>query len=288
MGPISVAVTRGAVVESVHRVHGVVVREGRVAEAAGDPGLVAFWRSSAKPLQAVPLVRAAPDLPEEELAIACASHEAQPDQLTAVRSLLARGGRGEEDLECGPEGGSRLAHNCSGKHAGMLLTCRLRGWPTAGYRLPEHPLEREVHELVAAATGLEAEAIPIAVDGCGVVTFALPLVRMAVAFERLGADEPAGARRATAAMRANPALVGGPDSVDTRLMLAVPGLVAKRGAEGLLCGALPDGSGFALKAEDGAQRPLLAAAARLLGIESLVSEPTLNSRGETVGSIEPR
>jgi L-asparaginase II len=288
MDPISVAVMRGNVVEAVHRVHGVVVSGGRVVEAAGDAELVTFWRSCAKPIQAVPLVRAAPDLPVDELAIACASHEARPEQLDAVRSLLARSDGGEDDLECGPEGGSRLAHNCSGKHAGMLLACRLRGWPATGYRLPDHPLEREVHELVAAATGLLPDEIPTAVDGCGVVTFALPLRRMALAFERLAADEPAGAATAAAAMRTRPTLVGGPESVDTRLMLAVPGLVAKRGAEGLLCGALPGGSGFALKAEDGAQRPLLVAAGRLLGVESLAREPVPNSRGEEVGSVEPR
>ncbi len=283
MGPISVTIDRGGVVEARHLVHGVVVRgEGREA-AVGDPRQVAYWRSAAKPFQALPLVRAAPELPVKELAIACASHEARPDQLALVRSLLARSGAGVDDLECGPENGSRLRHNCSGKHAGMLLVCARRGWPRAGYRLPSHPLQQEIADVVAAACGHERAAIPTAADGCAVVTFALPLDAMATAFARLAALDGAGA--VLDAMCSYPDLVGGPDSVDTQLMRLRSGLVAKRGAEGLLCGRLPDGAGFALKADDGAQRPLLAAACLLLGIDDGVESPLVNSRGEPIGRI---
>jgi L-asparaginase II len=121
-----------------------------------------------------------------------------------------------------------------------------------------------------------------------VVSFAVPLWRMALAFERLAEGELPGASRALGAMRTLPELVGGPDSADMRLMVSLPGAVAKRGAEGLLCGALADGSGFALKTEDGAQRPLAAAAARLLGVAELLEEPVANSRGELVGSLRAR
>jgi L-asparaginase II len=283
--PISVAVTRGGVVEARHRVHAVVVRDGAVAGAAGNPSLVAYLRSSAKPLQAVPLLREAPDLPEDEIAIACASHEARPEQLAAVRSLLERALCTEDDLECGPDGGSRLRHNCSGKHAGMLVVCRRRGLPLRGYHLPEHPLQRELLGLVAEASGVAPEGIPTAADGCGVVTFALPLERMAAMFETLGRSEPPEASVALAAMRAHPELVGGPGAIDTRLMRALPGTVAKRGAEGLVCGVLPDGRGFALKAEDGEERALAPAAARFLGSAELLATPLTNSRGEPVGQI---
>src|ERR687892_2832930 len=98
-------------------------------------------RSAAKPFQALPLARACVDLTEEELAIACASHGAAPEQVAAVEALLARSGSSEDDLECGPENGSRLRHNCSGKHAGMLALCRANGWRTEGYRLSEHPVQ---------------------------------------------------------------------------------------------------------------------------------------------------
>src|SRR5919109_43184 len=183
--PLSVAVERGGVVESRHRVHAVKVRDGEVVEARGDPGLVTFVRSAAKPLQALLLVREYDDLSDEEVAIACASHEARNEQLDAVKLLLARAWATEDDLECGPVDGSRLRHNCSGKHAGMLAVCAARGWPREGYRLLGHPLQTDIARFVAGAAGLKAAQIPTAVDGCGVVTFALPLERIARMFAGL-------------------------------------------------------------------------------------------------------
>ena len=144
-----VEVVRGDVVEARHRVHAVGVLEGEIVESAGDPRLVAFFRSSAKPIQVLPVVRARPDLTDEEIAIASASHLHRPDQLEPVRTLLAKAGATEADLECG--GAAPLEHTCSGKHAAMLLLCRERGWPMAGYRLESHPCQQEILELVAAA-----------------------------------------------------------------------------------------------------------------------------------------
>ena len=283
MDAINVAVTRGGIVESRHHAHAVVVRGGEIAEAWGDPGLVAYVRSSAKPLQALPLV--AYDLPREELAIACASHEARPDQLVAVRALLERAGFATDDLECGAEHGSRLRHNCSGKHAGFLFLCRARGWDTEGYRLPEHPLQQELRALLAATVGRPEEEIPTAIDGCGVPTFALTLTEMARMFAGFARGEPEGMATVTSAMTAHPELVGGPQAVDTLVMRALPGAVAKRGAEGLLCAGLPDGTGVALKVEDGAYRASYAAAGVVLGIPELADRPLHSSRGDPVGSI---
>ena len=146
------------------------------------PALVCLFRSSAKPIQALLLARARPDLDDREIAIACASHRAEPAQIEAVRSLLAKAPATEDDLECGEQDGrapGAIHHNCSGKHAGFLAVCRARGWETAGYRLAEHPLQQELHEEVARAAELGPSEIPTAVDGCGVVTFALSLERMA-------------------------------------------------------------------------------------------------------------
>src|SRR3954466_5801533 len=123
MDTISVAVRRGRVVEGRHRIHAVAVQDGRVVESAGDPELVTFMRSSAKPIQALPLARAREDLDDRDLAIASASHLADDDQLAAVEALLAKAPATEDDLECGPFEGSKLKHNCSGKHAGMLALC---------------------------------------------------------------------------------------------------------------------------------------------------------------------
>ena len=283
MDAISVAVTRGDIVESRHLAHAVVVRDGEVAESWGDPDLVAFVRSAAKPLQALPLVPY--DLPPEELAIACASHEARPEQLVAVRALLARAGASKDELECGAEHGSKLRHNCSGKHAGFLFLCRVRGWETEGYRLPTHPLQQEILGLVAERIGRPEETISTAIDGCGVPTFALTLTEMARLFADLAQGEPEGARSLVEAMTAHPELVGGPQAVDTLVMRALPGAVAKRGAEGVLCVGLADGAGVALKVEDGAYRAAYAAAGTVLGLPELAERPLRSSRGEVVGSI---
>ena len=261
--------------------------------SAGEPTLVAFMRSSAKPLQALPLARAREDLDDRDLAIASASHRAWPDQLEAVRALLAKADAGEDDLECGQEGGSRLRHNCSGKHAGMLALCRARGWPFPGYRLAGHPVQDGCLAEAAGAAEVPAAEIPTAVDGCGVVTFGLSLERMAHAFSRIERLD-AGARVA-AAMRAHPELIRGGDAADTLLMRGFAGWTAKGGAEGLLCAAGPDGVGVALKVEDGSGRgvrPALGSFLAQLGLDAAALQaaglgrlPLLNSRGDECGAI---
>jgi L-asparaginase II len=280
MDPISVTATRGPVVEAVHRVHAAAVREEELVEAAGDPSLVSFLRSSLKPIQAIPLAEAYDDLSDAELAIASASHRASPAQLEAVRALLARAGATVDDLEngeqeCRPDG--RLGHNCSGKHAGMLAACRANGWPFAGYRLPEHPLQKRI---AARLDGVVATGV----DGCGVPTFAMSLQSTAPLLTKVPA-------RIAEAMRARPELVGGDGSPDTELMRALPGWIAKGGAEGLFCAAGPDGLGVALKVEDGAFRAIPPAAhlffARLgLDLPSFADLPVRNSRDEVVGSLK--
>jgi L-asparaginase II len=284
MDAITVAVERGGVVESTHRVHAVRVDRGDVSEEWGDAGLVTFMRSAAKPLQALLLARVYETLTDEEVAIAAASHEAAPEQLEAVKTLLARSWSSEDDLECGPVEGSRLRHNCSGKHAGMLAVCAARGWPREGYRLPDHPLQVEIASLVADAAGAET-APPTAVDGCGVVTFALSLAGMARAFGRLGARQLEGADRVVSAMVALPELVEGSRRTATQLMKERSGAIAKGGAEGVLCVGFGDGAGFAFKCEDGASRPLGAAAGAILDVAALAKVTVENSRGEVVGRV---
>src|SRR5437660_3486783 len=196
--PISVAVRRGGTVESVHRVHAVGVRDGKVVASAGRPDFVTFMRSAAKPIQAMPLARERDDLDDRDLAIASASHLPDDHQLAGVRALLAKAPATEDDLECGPFEGSKLKHNCSGKHAGMLALCRVEGWPLEGYRLAHHPCQQAM--LAEVARLAETQDPATAVDCCGVVTFALPLERMATAFTRI--DE-----RVSGAMRAHPELI---------------------------------------------------------------------------------
>ena len=284
--PIVVEVVRSGVVEARHAVHAVAVDGGRVVGSAGDPALVTYFRSSAKPIQALPLVRARPDLDDDEVAIACASHLHRPEQIAAVRSLLDKAGATDDDLECGPEP-TRLEHNCSGKHAGMLLLCREHGWPSVGYRLPEHPCQRAMVAEMCAAADVDAASVPTSADGCGVVTLALSLDRIAVAYSRLSTRD--GGSRVMAAMRARPDLIRGPGEADTELM-RLGGWVAKGGAEGLLCAVSDDGLAVVLKVEDGATRAIRPALATFLGrlgrdSGALGDVPLVNSRGEVVGEL---
>ena len=210
-----------------------------------------------------------------------------------MRALLAKAEATEDDLECGEEDGSRLRHNCSGKHAGMLALCRALGWPSSGYRLAGHPVQEGCLAEVAAAAEADRSVVPTAVDGCGVVTFALSLERMAHAFSRLESLDAGG--RVAAAMRAHPELIRGGEAADTLLMRGFPGWTAKGGAEGLLCAAGPDGVGVALKVADGSGRgvrPALGAFLARLGLDGkalatvgLGPLPVLNSRGEKCGDI---
>ncbi len=269
--------------------HAVAVQDGAVIAEAGDANLVAFMRSSSKPLQALPLARARSDMDSRDLAIASASHLADDDQLAAVQALLAKAPAQVDDLECGPDGvpPSRLKHNCSGKHAGMLALCRANGWPTQGYRLPDHPVQRAALAAHAEAAEVGEDELPTGVDGCGVVTFALPLERMAHAFARF--EQLDGAARVAAGMREHPDLIRGPRAADTRLMRALPGWIAKGGAEGLLCAA-GHGVGVALKCEDGNSRALGPAAAAFfarldLDLDELSVLPLENSRKERIGEI---
>src|SRR6476619_2083506 len=203
MQTIAVEVRRGNLVEAVHRVHATTTD----GESWGDPELTFFFRSSAKPIQALPFVEGYDDLDDDEIAIACASHRAEPAQLDAVRKVLARANVTVDDLENGlqegrPEG--KLGHNCSGKHAGMLAACRAHGWPLHPYRDRAHPLQERIADLIGG--------VQVGVDGCGVPTFSTTLAGAAELLTRTP-------ERIRAAMRARPELIGGSTgAVDTDLM----------------------------------------------------------------------
>ncbi len=324
-GVARVVVTRGSAAESVHRVHIVVAdAAGAVRAAAGDPRHFAFWRSAAKPVQALCLVESgaadAFDLEAADLAIACGSHTGTPAHVAAARRLLGRAGREPADLACGPHAPEDAAaaaalsalglapqplhNNCSGKHAGMIAACVHAGWPIAGYRSPGHPLQRWIQAAVRDVTGVEPV---VGVDGCGVPTFGMPLAAMAVAYARLASGTGLTARRAAAAgrlgdaMAAHPEAVAGPGYANT-LLLALHGdrLLTKGGAEGVWCAGLRgpgSGLGIALKVEDGAGRASVPALCAVLSALDLpgggdprlagVGRPELrNTLGEVVGILE--
>jgi L-asparaginase II len=289
--PLSVAVRRGEIVESVHRVHAVAVQDGKVVASAGDPDLSASLRSSAKPIQALLLARAREDLDENDLAIAAASHFGTEMHVDAVRTLLRKTGGDESELDCGLQDGrppDPVYHNCSGKHTAMIAVCRAHGWPVEGYRLPDHPLQQALHAEVAAAAEVDPENVSTGPDGCGVVCFSLPLERAAHAFARF--EQIDGGDRIAAAMRARPELVGGEGGTDTELMRTLSGWIAKGGAEGLMCAASVDGLGLAVKVADGnsrALRPALAQFGAGLGLDlsRFAEQAVQDSHGEPAGTV---
>ena len=314
--------TRGGRTESLHRVHVAVVDSGgRLIGGCGDPRRVAFYRSAAKPFQALPLVEDGVmerfGMTEEELALCCASHNAEPEHLALARSILAKAGLDEGLLACGPHPslhqararelwarGARLGavhNNCSGKHAGMLALAVARGWPPEGYIEPGHPVQRRMLAEIVRWSGVAASELVTATDGCGVVTFAVPLADMAACFARFAAEADAGApaARIVAAMTGHPFAVAGTGRVCSAVMARLGGGVfVKTGAEGVYCGGVRGrGMGFALKVEDGARRASDVAligvlsdlgVARADDVAALVRGRTevLNTRGEVVGRVE--
>ncbi|MHC1563239.1 asparaginase [Actinomycetospora sp. C-140] len=308
-GEALVEVTRGDLVESEHRVRLVVLGpDGSEELRAGPVEAPMLPRSAIKPAQAVAVLEAGAQLDDRELALAAGSHSGEPDHLALAARLLARLGLGEDALRCPParplglaadhawgeRAPTRLAMNCSGKHAAFLAACLARGWPLDDHLDPAHPLQQHVR-----AT-LERVAGPVhatTVDGCGAPAFATDLVAVA----RLGrhlADAAPGtaAHRVAAAMRAHPDLVAGPDRLDTVLMTLLPGALSKVGAEGVLLAVLPDGASLALSVVDGGARgvgPVLLEILRRRGVtppEALhaVAAPPVRGGGHPIGAHRVR
>lgn len=307
--PVLAEVVRSGFVEGRH--HGSLVllgRDGSVEFTLGDPDRPVFPRSSNKPMQAVGLLRTGLDLHGPQLALAAASHAAEPFHREGVRTLLASAGLDESALRTPPSlsidpveaeawlragnGPEPILMDCSGKHAAMLAASVARGWDTASYLDPAHPVQREIHAAVEELTGerIAAEGV----DGCGAPLLAVSLTGLARAVRTL-VLAPSGTpeRRVADAMRAYPEYVGGTRRIDTWLMSGHPGTLSKMGAEAVQVAALPDGRALAFKIEDGADRaagPVLAAALRRLGtpespLLTRIEETPLYGGGHPVGAV---
>ena len=307
--PTVAEVVRSGLVESRH--HGRVVAlgaDGELVVAIGDVHEVTYGRSSNKPMQAVGMVELGLVLPPDQLAVAVASHSGEAMHLERVRAILATHGLDEAALDNTPDlpldattaaavlrgGGapSALTQNCSGKHAAMLATCVVNGWPTVGYRDPSHPLQRS---LGATIERLAGEPVGhVGVDGCGAPAHALSLIGLARATAAIARAHPGSAEFTVAdAMRRHPALVGGTSRDVTLLMQAMPGLLAKDGAEGVYVAAMPDGRAVALKIEDGGGRAravVLVAALEMLDVNipdaaRLAAATPVLGHGHPVGEV---
>jgi len=292
---IMVQARRGDIVESLHRaVAALAGPDGEIVERWGDPGMVTFWRSSAKPFQAQAWLAGGTvdhfGWGAEELAIMSASHQGLEFQADLVRRMLADIGLCEADLRC--DRALTARHGCSGNHTGFLAASVRNGWDIPTYQQPGHPAQEAALRAFAACVGLDPRQILTGVDGCGIVCYATPVTVAAAAFALMPELLP----QISAAMRAHPALVEGPGRLDTVIMETITGATSKCGAEGLSCVSLPDGRGLAVKVVDGAARAADPAAVAALGVvlgpdaipELLrkIGRPAIrNDAGDVVGEL---
>lgn len=299
-------VVRGSTVESLH--YGTVLvlgPDGSRVFALGDPDAELLPRSAVKPLQAAGMLDAGLLLAADLLALAASSHSGEAAQLAGVEAILTGAGRTAADLANTPDlplsaaartawlcaGGTpdALHQNCSGKHAAMLATCVANGWPTRGYLAIDHPLQAHLRTTIQASCG---PITGVEIDGCGAPAFVLTAATLAVGFSALGAASAPSLAAVRSAMVSHPTLVGGTGRDVTALMTAVPGLVAKDGADGVYAAATADGGAVVVKIADGAERarlPVLAAGLARLGVTvpAAVAEVPVLGGGRVIGRVRP-
>ncbi len=293
-------VTRGEFVESQHRGHVVLLNaDGTLKLSRGNPAALIYPRSSIKSIQAAAMMRAGLSLEPRLLALVASSHSGSETHQKAVLEILALGALNESALlntqdrplgdeerrEWGSKAPTSLAQNCSGKHAGMLLTCVINNWSAHDYLDPEHPLQVLCREELEDLAGEEVSLTSI--DGCGAPLFLISLLGLAGAVRAITISKDPIHRNIVQACRNFPEIVAGKGRLATRKMQEVPGLFMKEGAEGVLVGSLPDGRAFAFKIEDGASRPLAALVVAVLnefGIASPAENASIYGGNQVVGA----
>lgn len=271
--PLEVQLLREGIVESRHKVHAVACDErGRVLASAGDSELGTFIRSALKPFQALSIIETGTldhfQLTDKDLAIMCSSHQGNLGQIRQAFNILWRCDVEPLALQCPTPDGqdTPLAHNCSGKHAGMLAVCKQRGWSLDGYMQRSHPVQKLIIAKVAELLGMPADEFICAHDNCGVPTYLMQLSQMATLFAKLASGSSLSMERVIRAMTHHPMMISGPDGFDSQLMYLSEGaLVSKSGAQGIQCiGRVGDGMGIAIKVVDGSKRAKYATAVYLL------------------------
>jgi L-asparaginase II len=268
-GEILAKVTRGDLVESLHLGHLMVLNaDGSTYLSKGSPELPIYPRSAVKSLQAAAMLKAGLIVKDYELALICASHSGAQNHIDLVTKMLTSRGislsqlknaadkpLGEkEKISWGDKKPSQLAQNCSGKHAGMLITCQQNGWDMKSYLDLDHPLQEAIKNEIEELSGEKVNAV--SVDGCGAPLFAISLIGLARAISNLLKSSDLVYQEIVSACTKFPELVAGDGRLTTRMMQAVPGLFMKEGAEGVQVCALRDGRVIAIKIIDGSWRPV--------------------------------
>lgn len=326
--PVLVEVTRGPRVESRHRgAIAVVDADGTPRLALGDVGAPVFPRSAVKIFQALPLVESgaadAAGLTDAELALACSSHNGEEVHVNGARAILAKAGASEAALECGPQWPAlgpdqdvlrrtgtppgAVHNNCSGKHAGFVCAVTHMGYPLEGYVAEDHPLQVQIHDILAEITGASLDADVCGIDGCSIPTWAVPVENLAAAFAKVAGGTGVAPERAAALTRlrkaccAHPMEVAGTDRFCTDVMARFgDAAYVKTGAEGVYCAAIPGaGLGIAIKIDDGGTRGSEAVMAAVLQVliaktaddrgflDRWAQQPIETRRGVVAGTIRP-
>ena len=298
LGEVLAEVMRSEVVESVHAGHLVLLNaDGSILFQKGDPTLDIYSRSSLKSIQASAMVRAGLDIEPRLLALVCASHAGTPMHQQGAQAILAKAGLDEHSLKCvldrpldeelrRTSEPTRLAMNCSGKHAGMLATCVINGWPTDSYLDPTHPLQLAIKAEVENMSG-EKVALT-SVDGCGAPLFMFSLLGLARAVRTLTISADPVHQSVAQACRDFPEMVSGSGRLATRMMQNIPGLFMKDGAEAINVASLPDGRTLAIKISDGNQRAMPAITAAALahfGVDAHEVPVVTLGAGQPIGLI---
>ena len=297
-GEVLAEVTRSNVVESVHSGHMVLLNsDGSILFQKGDPTLDIYSRSSLKSIQASAMVRAGLDIEPRLLALVCASHAGTPMHQQGAQAILAKAGLDEHSLQCVLDRPldeelrrtaepTRLAMNCSGKHAGMLATCVINGWPIESYLDPAHPLQLAIKVEVEKMSGENVAGI--SVDGCGAPLFLFSLLGLARAIRNLTISTDQVHQEVAQACRDFPEMVSGPGRLATRMMQNIDGLFMKDGAEAVNVASLADGRTLAIKISDGNARAMpaiTAAALAKFGIDAHELPVNTLGAGLPVGTI---
>ncbi|GAW91463.1 asparaginase [Calderihabitans maritimus] len=309
MSEVLIEVTRGGLVESIHRGHAVVVDvEGNILYSVGNPYYFTYLRSAAKPLQVIPLIESGAaerfSFTPAEIAVMCGSHAGEPVHVETVKSILDKIGASPSALLCGihrpfhrptanrlienREKPTELHNNCSGKHSAMLALALHHGWPLEKYLAPDHPVQKTMLDTISHMCQLPEEEIVVGTDGCGVPVFGMPLYNMALAFASLVEPRKISGKKREAchfiseAMLSNPVMVSGSGRICTELINHGRGnIVAKAGAEAVYCLGIKNyGWGVALKIEDGSQRAVSPAVIEILRQLRLLDASQLQALNE--------
>jgi L-asparaginase II len=302
-GDVLARVTRNGMVESVHTGHLIELdKDGSVLRSIGSVHIPIYPRSSVKSLQAAAMVRLGLKLTAKQLALVCASHSGSTEHFDVVRSILASAGKDEsafrnardlplgekEKRAWGDQEPSQIAQNCSGKHAGMIATCVINGWPTDNYTDASHPLQIAIKDEIEK---LAREKVQFTTsDGCGAPLFAFSIAGLAQAIHTMTISDDPIYQEVMNAQREFPEMVGGIGRLNTRQMQAVDGLFMKDGAEGVMVASVRDGRTLAMKVADGSMRPIgpvVHATLKKWGFNSPDETINVLGGGKVVGSVEP-